>query len=642
MLFRRPTHLLALTLLCARLGAQDAAHDHGGGAQIEKPVVFLDKPAVIINYQLARLSNVQLLMVDRQPTEAKYAPVYQAILERAKMNAKDREEAVDALVKIGKSNRVTELLASIEKLDAKEDNAVNAVLTDLAGLLMKSDAASFRAKRAALDALLGQAKRPATKQAAAAGLILAAGSAEAVWAGVAKDNAALAAIVAGLPLVPDAALRAQFQPKLAPLVKTAPTPALLRAVIAALPAMKGNEKENFVALAGLIQQGKERTAAVHAMAKLPRDAWDKDLAGPVARSLVDHAGKVPQAKRTEQDFLDVAALANDLSMLLPADLGKALRKALGALSVRVIVVKTLHEQMFFDKTQFVVEAGRPVEIHFQNTDVMPHNFVITQPGALDEIGAAAEKMPPVPDAKGRHYVPDSAKIFQATKLINPDDNAKLAFTAPKKAESYPYVCTFPGHWQRMRGVMIVVDDLEDYLAKNPNQPAAPVITEWKMETLAPALAKLGADRNFAKGRELFTSVGCIACHKVGTDGLLYGPELTQVLAKYKNDPKAVLEQILEPSKTIEPRYRTYSITVGNDEPISGFILKEDADSLTVQTGPAETLITKFAKKDVKARDPQQLSLMPGGLLNLLNEEQILDLLAFVTCGGDPKCGSFGK
>ncbi|HEY6167582.1 MAG TPA: plastocyanin/azurin family copper-binding protein, partial [Verrucomicrobiae bacterium] len=346
--------------------------------------------------------------------------------------------------------------------------------------------------------------------------------------------------------------------------------------------------------------------------------------------------------RTEQEFLDVASLANELSLLLPADAGKAIRKTLGGLSVRVITVKTLHEQMFFDKTQFVVEAGKPVEIHFQNTDVMPHNFVITAPGALEEIGSAAEKMQPVADKQGRLYIPESPKVLHATKLMNPDEKAKLVFTAPKKADSYPYVCTFPGHWQRMRGVMLVVDDLEDYLTKNPNQPAAPVITEWKLDELAPELAKLGGGRSFDKGKELFTSVGCIACHKVGDTGVLYGPELTGVLAKYKGDPKAVLAEILEPSKTIEPRFRSYNVTVGNDDPITGFIVKEDADSVWLQTGPSDALITKYAKKDLKAREPQQMSLMPGGLLNLLGKEQILDLVAFVTSGGNSKAQAFAK
>ncbi len=632
--------IAAVSLSTAPLPAQNAEHNHSDAAQIEKPVVFLDKSPRLVAYQLGRLSNVQLLMVDRQTTDAKYAPVYEAILERAKMSAKDREEAVDALALIRKTDRVTELLASLERLDAREDKDAATVLNDLAKLLVKSKPAEFAAKKAALDALLGKAKHSAAKEAAAAGLIIAEGNADAVWTAASQDNDRLAAIVAGLPRVPDAALRAQFQSKVAPLVMSAPTPEVLRAAIAALSAMKGSEKENFALLAGLIQQGQERLLAVHALAKLPKDSWNKELAGLVAQSLVDYAARVPPAQRTGPDFLAVASLASDLSLLLPADDGKSIRKTLGSLSVRVIVIKTLHEQMFFDKTQIVVEAGKPVEIHFENPDAMPHNLVIVAPGALEEIGSAAEKMPPVPDEQGRLYIPASPKVLFATKLINPDEKTKLSFTAPKQADKYPYVCTFPGHWQRMRGVMMVVDDLEEYLTKNPNEPAAPAITEWKFEDLAPALSKLASGRGFEKGKELFTSVGCVACHQVRDHGAAYGPNLTGVFAKYKDDPRAVLAEILDPSKVIEPRYRAYNFKIGSDEPITGFIVREEGDSVFIQTGPSETLITKYAKKDLLAREPQALSLMPGGLLNLLQEEQILDLLAYLMSEGNPQHAAF--
>ena len=54
--------------------------------------------------------------------------------------------------------------------------------------------------------------------------------------------------------------------------------------------------------------------------------------------------------------------------------------------MRVIRLGTVIDQMLFDKDRIVVKAGKPVEIVFENTDLMPHNFVVTQPGALEEIG----------------------------------------------------------------------------------------------------------------------------------------------------------------------------------------------------------------------------------------------------------------
>ena len=48
---------------------------------------------------------------------------------------------------------------------------------------------------------------------------------------------------------------------------------------------------------------------------------------------------------------------------------------------------------------------------FENTDMMPHNFVVTQPGALEEIGILAEATATQPGALERHYVPPSDKVL---------------------------------------------------------------------------------------------------------------------------------------------------------------------------------------------------------------------------------------
>src|SRR5439155_21115568 len=178
----------------------------------------------------------------------------------------------------------------------------------------------------------------------------------------------------------------------------------------------------------------------------------------------------------------------------------------------VFVVRTIPEQMLYDKTLMVVEAGKPVEIILQNNDSMQHNLVVVAPGALEEIGQAAEKMLPQPDAYLRLYVPDSPKVLHATKLLEPGQQAKLAFTAPAEPGDYPYLCTYPGHWRRMVGTLAVVKDVETYLAGH-TAPAEPKMTEWKLEDLAPDLARAGSGRNLANGKDLFTKLACAQCHK---------------------------------------------------------------------------------------------------------------------------------
>jgi azurin len=47
------------------------------------------------------------------------------------------------------------------------------------------------------------------------------------------------------------------------------------------------------------------------------------------------------------------------------------------------------------------------------------------------------------------------EVIAATKLLGPGESEKLTFTAPKQAGLYQFLCSFPGHYAIMRGVMVV-------------------------------------------------------------------------------------------------------------------------------------------------------------------------------------------
>ena len=288
--------------------------------------------------------------------------------------------------------------------------------------------------------------------------------------------------------------------------------------------------------------------------------------------------------------------------------------------------------MLYDKTLIAVEPGKPMEIILKNDDAMQHNLVVVKPGSTEEIGQAAEKMAPQPDAFLRLYVPDSPKVLFATKLLDPGQEAKLAFNAPSEPGEYPYLCSYPGHWRRMVGTLAVVNDVDAYLASHA-ESAQPKLTEWKLEDVESELAKVGVGRNLAGGKELFTKLACAQCHRLGAEGYAYGPDLADVFKRYNNSRADVLRQILEPSLVIAERYRNNRFDMKSGDEVAGMIVKEDADTVTVQSGPSDALIQTFRKSQIKGRQPQSSSMMPVGLLNTLSKEQILDLLAFLESGG---------
>lgn len=109
----------------------------------------------------------------------------------------------------------------------------------------------------------------------------------------------------------------------------------------------------------------------------------------------------------------------------------------------------------YEQRELRVKAGDYLAIRFENPDTMPHNWVLTKPGAADRVAALADRMVADTDALQRHYVPDSDDILCHSRLMMPATGCTLYLRAPEAPGAYPYLCTFPGHAQIMRGVMVV-------------------------------------------------------------------------------------------------------------------------------------------------------------------------------------------
>jgi azurin len=117
------------------------------------------------------------------------------------------------------------------------------------------------------------------------------------------------------------------------------------------------------------------------------------------------------------------------------------------------IIVTGNDQMQFSTKAIEVKAGSEVVIIFQNAgtmakEVMGHNLTILKPGT-DLAGFATKAM----TAKDTDYLPQSeaASVFAHTRLLGPGESDTLRFT-PAVGE-YPYLCTFPGHFAVMQGIL---------------------------------------------------------------------------------------------------------------------------------------------------------------------------------------------
>lgn len=132
----------------------------------------------------------------------------------------------------------------------------------------------------------------------------------------------------------------------------------------------------------------------------------------------------------------------------------AVRKA-GYENATVLTIKVIEEQMKYDTKLLTVKAGQPVVLTLENPDIMQHNIVICKPGMAEKVGKAADKMAQDPKSVEKHYVPQMPEVLVSSILVNPGESYTMEFMAPTQPGDYPFVCTFPGHWSIMRGVMRV-------------------------------------------------------------------------------------------------------------------------------------------------------------------------------------------
>ncbi len=417
----------------------------------------------------------------------------------------------------------------------------------------------------------------------------------------------------------------------------------------------GFDSEKFSDWTRLIKADRQRSSAVTALRSLPVSAWDpKELPGLVD-NLVGYLSGIPAKYRTTAAAVETTELIKALAEKLPADQSRSIQARLQNLDVRTIAVGTVVERMIYDKEKIVVQAGKPVEFRFSNTDNMPHNFVIVLPGALEEVGLQAEATALDADARERQFVPISDRILLASKLISPGESQTISFEVPKQPGMYPYVCTYPGHWRRMFGVLVVVEDLdqyqsdpEAYLAAKPMPTLDPLLasvgrnTEWRVEDLTADLMQVDHGRSFEVGKSLFRAANCVGCHKLDGEGKEFGPDLSKLEPK-KRTAEYILKAILEPSADIEDKYRSRIFQMESSAILTGMVVEETDDQIKIMVDPlAKGEPTVLDKNEIEAEKVSAISTMPQGLMNKLTREEILDLMAYVIAGGNSKDKAFGN
>ncbi len=165
--------------------------------------------------------------------------------------------------------------------------------------------------------------------------------------------------------------------------------------------------------------------------------------------------------------------------------------------------------------------------------------------------------------------------------------------------------------------------------------------DWTVEEVL-QLAESGlTKRNYENGKKMFAATRCIVCHRFAGEGGATGPDLTQLAGRF--NLLDLTEAIVLPSKVISDQYKAMQIVTEEGKVYVGRIITETPEQITLLLDPEDaTKVIDLKLAEIEEMQASPTSLMPADLLKPLNQDEVLDLLAYLLSRGDDKHQMFRK
>jgi putative heme-binding domain-containing protein len=162
---------------------------------------------------------------------------------------------------------------------------------------------------------------------------------------------------------------------------------------------------------------------------------------------------------------------------------------------------------------------------------------------------------------------------------------------------------------------------------------------WTITGAVAELEKRKTGRSFKRGQELYQATACASCHRIAGEGGGIGPDLTGSGNRYTLAD--LMENIIDPSKVISDQYGSETITKKDGAIVIGRLGGETDTTISIMTNPfAPESLIEISRKNIKSREALPISMMPPGLINSMNPDELADIVAYLMSGGNPEHDSF--
>ncbi len=145
-----------------------------------------------------------------------------------------------------------------------------------------------------------------------------------------------------------------------------------------------------------------------------------------------------------------------------------------------------------------------------------------------------------------------------------------------------------------------------------------------IDRYAPVVMKGG---NAQRGKAFFKAQ-CANCHMHNGEGKKFGPDLSGMAAHPKLE---LLTHILDPSRSVEGNFKTYTVLTTNGQVINGIMANETRTAIEILD--AESKRHTLQREDIEQISTSRKSTMPEGFEKQLNPEAMADLLEFLAARG---------
>ena len=418
----------------------------------KKDQKFLSGNPVASTYLLVRASEAELMQLPQSEV------VLDAILAHSSVVKAAKEKAVLTLSEQKNKKPVDVLLETfqVKNKPGKNFQEFKTNEKDLIEILLTRDQSELMASKAVIMKFLDNNDGNNLQSVGYAALLTADGSDKTSRQLLDRKPNSKCNYLRGISILKDPVLQDIFYGEIKALATKTPFDSVNITAYQVLSQVGGHDEERSKMIAELIvPDGLYTDIGIDIISS----RTDKELKDFYARSTVerilDYVEKTPAEQQSTKQFNSVITLGKRLSALLPAKESEAALSVLNYSGMLEIKLSTLPAKMLFDKENITVSAGRAVSIVFENPDLMPHNVVIVKPGTAEKVGDAADAMAKLKDGFEKNFIPDMPEVLFSTPLVNTGKTFQLNFKAPKEPGDYPFICSFPGHWRVMKGILKV-------------------------------------------------------------------------------------------------------------------------------------------------------------------------------------------